>query len=230
MHRKALIKQLGLLYSQRKHVLLVGAAGMGKTRILFDVNLTSPLQICAETSSLGRICTCLERHLGWNDHETHLIERKNRLLNYLQSRNGALAFDDVATTPPRVARLIADLTEHIPIWIACRSDTRKAIGHIWSHLYKFIRIEIPPLTAAESAALIEQAISSGRIAPAVRPHYLELHRLSQGVPGIMEDLLAELAHRDYRLDDSFSFRLLDLDRRMGALRGTAHPKNGRTND
>lgn len=218
MHRKALVQQLCSLYSQRKPVLLIGAAGIGKTRTLLDVSKLLPLQICPETSSLGRICTSLERHLGWNHDQGQVIERKNRLLNYLKSRNEPLAFDHVAATPPRVAGLIAILTDHIPIWIACRSDNRKEIGHIWSHLYKFTRIEVPLFTPAESAAMIENAVGSGRIPPEVSRHHLELHRLSQGIPGIMEHLLAELATRNYNLDASSGLRLLEIDRRMSALR------------
>jgi hypothetical protein len=217
MHRKALIQQLCLLYSQRKHVLLVGAAGIGKSRTLLEVSQILPLQICAETSCLSQICTSLERHLGWNHEQARVIERKNRLLEYLKSRNEPVAFDHVATARPRVARFIAHLTDHIPVWIACGSDHRREIGHIWNHLYKFTRIEVSPLTPSESDALIEQAVASGRIRPDVRRHCSELHRLSQGIPGIMEHLLAELATRHYNLDASFGRRLLELDRRMSEL-------------
>jgi hypothetical protein len=224
MHRKAIVQQLCSLYSQRKHVLLVGAAGIGKTRMLLDVSMLQPLQICAETSCLTQICTSLERHLGWHHEPARVIERKNRLLNYLISRKEPLAFDHVAATPPRVARFIAHLTDHFPIWIACRSDSRKEIGHIWSHLYRFTRIEIPPLTTTESAALIEHAVLSGKVRPDIRRHDLELHRLSQGIPGVMEHLLTELATRNYDLDDSFGRRLLVLDRRLSEVRNSTHLK------
>jgi hypothetical protein len=217
MHRKALVKRLCSLYSERKHVLLVGASGIGKTRTLLEVSMLLPLQICPETSCLGQICTGLERHLGWNHEPGRVVERKNRLLEYLKSRNEPVAFDHVAMARPRVARFIVHLTDHIPVWIACQSDHRKEIGHIWSHLYKFTRLEVPPLTPTESAALIEQAVASGRVRADIRFHYSELHRLSQGIPGIMERLLAEIACRNYNLEAPSGRRLLELDRRMSEL-------------
>ena len=42
----------------------------------------------------------------------------------------------------------------------------------------------------------------------------ELHRMSGGNPRILEELLIELAAREYRIDSSFGLDLLDLDRRI----------------
>src|SRR5258708_3969505 len=115
MHRKALVQELRSLHSKGKNVLLVGEAGIGKSRLLLDIGKFLPLQICTEASSLGRICNSLEHHLSWNQNGLNLVERKNRLLNYLKSRGQTVAFDDVAKTPPQVARFIAHLTNHLPV-------------------------------------------------------------------------------------------------------------------
>jgi len=212
--RQELIENLCVLYAQRKHVLLVGDAGIGKTALLRQVNQSCPMLLCEESSSLRRICDSLERQLGWTHYKLNVVERKNRLLAYVERRGEPVAFDQVAMIPPRVARFIGRLADHIPVWIACRSDRSKEIGRVWEHLYKFTRIELPPLTRAETSALIENAVAQGNIQADAREHTAYLHRLSKGVPRILEELLIELAARKYKIDSSFGRHLLELDRRI----------------
>jgi Holliday junction resolvasome RuvABC ATP-dependent DNA helicase subunit len=50
------IVQLRRLYVQRKHVLIVGPAGIGNTELLRQVSQTCLMLRCEETSSLQRIC------------------------------------------------------------------------------------------------------------------------------------------------------------------------------
>ena len=212
--REEVIEGLCMLYAQRKHVLIVGTEWIGKTALLRQVNQSCPILLCEETSSLRRICDSLERQLGWTHYKRNVVERKNRLIAYLERRGEPVVFDQVALTPPRIARFIGRLADHIPIWIACRSDHSKEIGRVWEHLYKFTRIEVPPLTRGETSALIENAIAQGNIQADAREHIAYLHRLSKGVPRILEELLIELATRKYRIDSSFGRHLLELDRRI----------------
>ncbi len=208
------IEQLHTFYLLRKHVLVVGPAGIGKTAILRQVRQRCPILLCEETSSLRRICEGMERQLGWAHRKLNVIERKNRLLAYLGKRGEPVVFDHVALTPPRVGRFMGRLGEEIPIWIACRSDQPHEIGNVWEHTYKFIRIEIPPLTSAETRQLILEAIREGNIQKDARQHISQLHRMSQGNPRILEELLIELAAREYKMDSSFGLNLLALDREI----------------
>jgi SH3-like domain-containing protein len=208
------IDQLLSLYALHKRALIVGPAGIGKTALLRQVRQRCPVLVCEETSSLRRICDSVERQLGWTHYKLNVIERKNRLLAHLERRGEQVAFDHVALTPPRVARFMALLAEKIPIWIACRSDRAHEIGHIWQELYKFARVEISPLTAVETRALVEQAAAQGKIQEDARKHADELHRMSGGNPRILEELLIELAAREYRINSSFGLDLLSLDRRI----------------
>lgn len=212
--RQREVDELRTLHTLRKHVIIVGPAGIGKTAVLRQVQKYCPLLICEETSSLRRICDSLERQLGWSYHGLNVIERKNRLLVYLHRRAEPVAFDHVAHTVPRVARFIAHLAEKIPIWIACRSDRPHEIGHIWPELYKFVCVELLPLTEIETRVLIDEAAAQGNIQADARKHAHELHRMSGGNPRILEELLIELAAREYNIDSSFGLDLLDLDRRI----------------
>jgi hypothetical protein len=57
------------------------------------------------------------------------------------------------------------------------------------------------------------AVAQGNIQPDAREHIVQLHRISKGVPRILEELVFELAAREYKIDTSFG-RLLELDRRI----------------
>ncbi len=215
--REREIEKLRGLHTQRKRVLLVGPAGIGKTALLRRIQQRCSLLICEETSSLRRICDSLERQLGWTHRKLNVIERKNRLLAYLERRDEPVAFDHVALTPPRVARFMGRLAELIPVWIACRSDQPNDIGNVWEHLYNFSRVEIPPLKPAEACRLILEAVAEKNIQPDVRQHIRELHRMSHGNPRMLEELLIELAAREYKMDRSFGLDLLALDREIHEL-------------
>lgn len=210
--RDKLLDRLRRLYSARKHVLLVGPAGIGKTALLRQLRHDCAMLMCQETSSLRRICDGIERELGWAHHKLNVIERKNRLLSYLERRGEPVAFDHLALTTPRIAQFIGRLSERIPIWIACRSDQPAAIGHVWQHLYKLTRVEVPPLKRAETARLILAAVAAGNIQTDARERITDLHRMSEGNPRILEELLIELAAREYKIDRPFGLDLLSLDR------------------
>jgi hypothetical protein len=212
--RGPLLETLLILYAQRKHVLIVGIAGIGKTALLRQISHSCPMLVCEETPSLRRICDSLERQLGWKHYKLNVVERKNRLLAYLERRGEPVAFDQVALTPPRVARCIGRLAEHIPVWMACRSDRSRDIGKVWEHLYKFTRVEVPLLTRVETSVLINNAVAQLNIQEDALEHVSFLHHLSKGIPRILEDLLIELAARQYRIDSSFGRHLLELDRRI----------------
>jgi predicted ATPase len=211
------IERLREAYRERRHVLLVGSAGIGKTALLRQMQNQLRLVFCEETSSLRRICESLERHLGWTHRNMNVVERKNRLLPYLARRAEPVALDSVALTPPRVARFIYQLMERVPVWIACRSTQPKDIGAVWQHLYGFQAVRLAPIAPSETAVLVQSAVNCGRVPVSAKAHTPALHRLSRGNPRALEELLIELSSREYRLDALFGRKLLELDQRIHSM-------------
>lgn len=219
-------KEIGRLLSllaQRRNVLVSGPAGIGKTALLNQVRSRAPLLYCEDTSKLSRICDALERHFGWNHSRLNIIERKNRILAYVEKRGQPIAFDHVAHIPPRIARFMAHLSRHVPVWIACRSEAPADIGRIWEYLSGFIRFPVSPLDKAGVRQLVTQAVSNRAIQPDALGHIEVLHRLSHGNPRLLEELFIELAARKYKIETSFGRCLLDLDRRIQELKTNLAP-------
>ncbi len=217
------LAQLREAHLRRRHVLVIGAAGIGKSALLRQARQQYPILICEETSTLRRIFESLERQFGWTYRKMNVIERKNRLLPYLARRAEIVALDSVAHTPPRVARFIHNLIERVPVWISCRSEQPTEIGAVWESLARFEHIELRPLVRSESAAIIQSAVNSRRVPTSIKDFIPALHRIAQGNPRALEELLIELATRDYRLERPFERNLLALDRPIHHLADLASP-------
>ena len=78
--REREISQLGALHAQRKHVLLVGAAGVGKSALVQRVCEELSLVVSARSGRLGELCAGVEAGLGLNPGGARLPERKRDLL------------------------------------------------------------------------------------------------------------------------------------------------------
>jgi hypothetical protein len=209
-------KRLIGFYKQRKHVLLIGALGIGKTVLIQHVRESCPFFLCRDSSSLGRICDGIEKQLGWPRTERNVTQRKNFCFD-ITAHSELVVFDHVAHARPRVSRFIAALTESVPVWIVCRSDSRNEIGHVWEHLYKFARIEARPFMPSETRNMINGAIANGSVGVDAREHAQELHRLSGGNPRVLQQLLIELGARTYKMNRLSGRKLLALDRQIHLL-------------
>ena len=222
--REKEVARLKQLHAQRKHVLILGAAGVGKTALVRQASVLLPLLVCPNSTKFSDICDAMENALKLDRTEKRLPQRKSRLLKTLVTAGKTVVFDGVAWTTPKLSSFIDCISECVPVWICCRSEHPWDIGHFWPFLWKFARVELRPFSQSESIALLEAAVENGQVPATALKAAERLHHLAAGNPRVLCELLDELASGRYDPQKVFELKLLDLDRRIHeAVPGTSIP-------
>lgn len=206
--------RLKQLHAQRKHVLILGPAGVGKSALVGHLCEQLPLLLCPRSEHLGGICESLEAELGLAATDWKLAQRKQRVRQALAEARQTVIFDGVGWTTPKLSSFLEGVMAHVPVWLCARSDHSWDIGHFWTLLVRFARVELHPFHLAETQALVEATAQRGMIPRDARRIVAWLHRRSGGSPQILGELFAELATGHYDLSSPFALRRLELDRRI----------------
>ena len=208
------IALLQRLHAQRKHVLILGAKGVGKSALVAHLRQSLRLHVCPASERLSEICEALEREFRLDAGDFHLIQRKNRLLRLLKESQRAVVFDGASWTTPKLASFIESVSERAAVWLCVRSEHPWDIGRVWPLLVRFEKVEIKPFHPAETRGLVEAAIRLGIAPPSAADAIERLHHLCAGNPKILCELIEGLATGQYDPHKKFDLRLLDLDRRI----------------
>lgn len=212
--RESEIARLKRLHAQRRHVLLLGPAGVGKSALLQQLAQHLPLLICARSTRLAEMFGALEQSLGLDSAGLRLVQRKSRLLAALARAGQTVVFDGVEWTTPRLSSFLECVCARVPVWIATRSEHSWDVGHFWPELTRFEPVAVRPLRLPETRALVEAAMQGGGVPPETAGIVEWLHRRSVGNPGMLRAFLQELAAGRYDLRSPAALRRLELDRRI----------------
>ena len=215
--RKREMAQLRRIHARRRHALIVGPAGVGKSVLMSHLRETLLFTYCAESETLGEICSHLETGLNSPAPQLPLVQRKNRLLKILAETCQTVVFDGVSWTTPKLSSFLESAMERVPVWICARSERARDIGHFWPLLARFEKIELPPFHLSETRALLAAATEVNQVPASVLPFARRLHQLSGGLPLALRELLERLAAGHYDLSRRTGLRLLQLDRRIKNL-------------
>lgn len=212
--RKRERAQLERLHAQSRHAFILGPAGVGKTALVNRLKTKLDLLVCPQSEHLGPIFQSIETQLGLNPHGLKLLARNRRLLRALVEAQRTAVFDGVNWITPKLSSFLESVMERVPIWICTRSERSRDIGHFWTLLVRFTKIELPPLRPAETRACVNIAVESGLVPPPALQMIEWLHHRSKGNPRVLQELCAELAAHHYDPSNPRALRRLDLDRRI----------------
>ncbi len=205
------------LHAQRKHVLILGAEGVGKSALVAHLRKSLRLRVCPASERLSEICEALEQELGLDAGELHLIARKNRVLKLLKGTQRVVVFDGASWTTPKLASFIENVSERVPVWLCVRSEHPWDVGRIWPLLVRFEHVELKPFHLKETEKLVAAAVCEKAVPEKTLQIVEWLHHRAAGSPKILCELLAEIAHGHYDLSRPHGLRLLDLDRRIHGI-------------
>lgn len=212
--REKVIERLRELHRNRRHVLLLGPEGAGKTALVAQLSPSLGLRVCPASDRLSWICAALECEFGLSAGGLALIQRKNRVLKLLNGTQRAVVFDGTGWTTPRLGNFIESVSDRVPVWLCARSGRSWDIGRIWPLLARFEQVELKPLHPGETRLLIAAAVRAGKVPNATLNIAVRLHRRAAGNPKILIELLAEIARGGHDLSNPLALRRLDLDRRI----------------
>jgi len=220
------IARLRQLHKQRRHVLILGPAGVGKSALVARLRESLNLRVCQASERLSEICEALEREFDLEAGDLHIVQRKNRLLKLLKGTKRAVVYDGINWTTPKLSSFIENVTERVPVWLCARSEHPWDIGHIWPLLVRFEHVELRPFHLHETRLLVETAVQRRFVPQNALDAVAHLHRLAHGLPQTLCDLLVRLGSHHYNLSSTHGLRLLDLDRRIQLLPASGKAQAG----
>ncbi len=91
------------LHEQRKHVLVIGPEGVGKSALVNRIASLRPTVLCPQAANLSDICAALEAQLALDAAGKRLIKRTSQILQALPLAGKVIVFDGVGWTTPKLA-------------------------------------------------------------------------------------------------------------------------------
>jgi len=214
---------------ERKHLLIFGPEGVGKTRLLQEFARIHPLALYVPQSKsphdlLLSLAESLVTKLGVRSLPSHTSTMSTSALKgtvdmALNLKPFLLLIDQLQGPSRVVAKMVKDLGYYgrTPIFLAARSPHMEDIGALQALCYdKKERLEmtnLPPEVALEFARRNAERVNlwASNLDAALQ----SMVQLSGGNPGSILGMLHMASRVQYRVDDQIKFHVLYLDYRMG---------------
>ncbi len=210
--------------SQRKNLFLYGPESVGKTVVVKRVlGRTGGRRVLysEDCSTIKSVLACFLK----GDYDSTFLSCQNvlslRKLFYrkIDKEKPYLIFDHIGRVGPKFFSYLENLLDkHQALFIA-RSSDPEGIGDLSLLLFSFDKLEIRNLNRKHAFELITHFIESYNL-DIDKPDYFrkEVFRFSRGNPSAIREICQYAGRDEYRGSKKIKFRLLNLDRKIDALK------------
>jgi DNA polymerase III delta prime subunit len=227
--RTAELERLASRVRQRKHLLIFGPEGVGKTRLLQEFARTEALALyVSQTKSphdlLLSLSESLRTKLGVgslpsNTSSMSTSGLKATVDKALNAKPFLLMVDHLQGPSRVVAKIVKELGYHgrTPIFLGARSPHMEDVGALQALCYdKSERLEMTNWSSEIAREFAyREAERTDLWASNLDTALQSIVQLSGGNPGSILGMLKMAARPQYRIDDQIKFHVLYLDYRMG---------------
>jgi hypothetical protein len=130
-----------------------------------------------------------------------------------------LIFDHIGSVGPKFFSYLENLLDEHPALFIARSTDPKEIGDLSLLLFSFDKMKLSNLNRRYAFELITHFIESfGLVIDDADFFRKEVFRLSNGNPSAIREICQYAGKDEYKIEKEINFRLLNLDRKIDALR------------
>lgn len=210
--------------SQRKNLFLSGPESVGKSFIVQHVLGKTGGRGVLYSEDCSTIKTSLAGFLKGDYDPTFLSDQNVLSLRKLfykkvQKEKPYLIFDHIGSVGPKFFSYLENLLDEHPALFIARSPDPGEIGDLSLLLFSFDKMEIHNLNRKHAFELITQCIESfGLVIDKADYFRKEVFRLSDGNPSAIREICQYAGKDEYKVGKEIKFRLLNLDRKIDALK------------
>jgi len=214
---------------QRKHLIIFGEKGVGKTaiikqiiserstnNILYSQNSRTLKEALVNLVFSGRTFCDYAQNIA----QKNILALRKLFYKILDKNPQYIVFDHLAKAGPKYYSFLEYIVaqRQIPLLIVSRSLRKEDIGHLGMILYDFAKIEISDLDGGAAASLTEYFIVHLGIDVAGKAEFKkDIFHYSGGNPKIIKELCVLAADAKYQRKGFLDTNLLDIDRRINEL-------------
>ena len=210
--------------SQRKNLFLFGEENVGKSLIVKHVLEEAGGKGTIYSDDCSTIKTSLTGFLK-DDYGPTFLSCQNvlslRKLFYkkIKKEKPYLIFDHVGSVGPKFFSYLENLLDEHPALFIARSPDPGDIFDLSLLLFSFDKLEVHNLNRKHAFELITHFIESYQLVIDKTDYFRkEVFRLSSGKPSAIREICQYARRDEYKVGNEIKFRLLNLDRKIDALK------------
>ncbi len=218
------VKEIIDAISQRKNLFLSGPESVGKTFIVKHALQEAGGKGILYSNNCSTIKTSLAGFLK-GDYDPAFLSSQNisslRKLFYkkIHKQKPYLIFDHMGSVGPKFFSYLENLLDEHPALFVARSPAPGEIGDLSLLLFSFDKLEVHNLNRKYAFELITHLIERFGLVIDKEDHFRkEVFRLSDGNPSAIREICHYAGKDEYKVGKEIKFRLLNLDRKIDALK------------